>query len=110
MADNSTHLGLQPRSDTKPWPSPAVTLALVRTYVCTSLRNSGAGTDGGNLKADPRHPSTTPTLTPGGGGWKPSKMSHKKQMLRLHTGLPKAQGSLLTQIRTGKISLTVSLH
>lgn len=88
MADNSTHLGLQPRSDTKPWPSPAVTLAL----------------------ADPRHPSTTPTLTPGGGGWKPSKMSHKKQMLRLHTGLPKAQGSLLTQIRTGKISLTVSLH
>ena len=36
-------------------------------------------------------------------------MPHRKA-LRLHAGLPKAQTSVLTQIRTGKIGLAAFLH
>ena len=37
-------------------------------------------------------------------------MPHKREVLRLHTGLPKAYISILTQIRTGKIGLAAFLH
>ena len=44
-----------------------------------------------------------------GGGWKLDKMPYKAATLQLHTGLPKPHSSLLTQIRTGKISLAAFL-
>ena len=53
------------------------------------------------------HRSTNPDP---GGGWKPEKMPYKKATLSLHANLPKPQSSLLTQIRTGKISLAGFLH
>ena len=45
-----------------------------------------------------------------GGGSKPDNMPYKKAALRLHTGLPKPHSSLLTQLRTEKISLAGFLH
>lgn len=46
---------------------------------------------------------------PGGGDdWKPDKMPYQSA-LRLHSGLSKAQSSILTQVRTGKIGLAAFL-
>ena len=50
-------------------------------------------------------------LDPDPGGrdnWKPDKMPYLAS-LRLHAGLPKAQSSILTQVRTGKIGLAAFL-
>ena len=43
-----------------------------------------------------------------GGGWKPDKMAHKKDALC--GPIEGAHGSLLTQIRTGNITLAASFH
>ena len=46
---------------------------------------------------------------PGGGdNWKPDKMPYRAT-LRLRAGLSKAQSSILTQIRTGKVGLAAFL-
>ena len=46
---------------------------------------------------------------PGGGdNWKPDRMPYRSA-LRLHAGLSKAQSSILTQVRTGKIGLAAFL-
>ena len=44
----------------------------------------------------------------GGDNWKPDKMPYLAS-LQLHTGLLKAQSSILTQVRTGKIGLAAFL-
>ena len=56
-------------------------------------------------------PPTTQTLDPdpgGGDNWKLSKMPYQSA-LRLHASLSKAQSSILTQVRTGKIGLVAFL-
>ena len=47
---------------------------------------------------------------PGGGTRKPEAMAHEKEALRLHSSLPKAHTSVLTQIRTGKMGLAAFVH
>ena len=55
----------------------------------------------------PAHRDTDPDP---GGGWKPDKLPYKAVSLQLHSGLPKAHNSVLTQIRTEKIGLVAFLH
>ena len=75
----------------------------------TSWQNSGAGSDGTSCTEGP--PPRVQLLDPdpgGGGDWKPDKMPYLAS-LRLRTGLSKAQSSILTQVRTGKIGLAAFL-
>ena len=47
--------------------------------------------------------------TPGGGDdWKPSKILYRSA-LQLHTGLLKAQSSIVTHVRTGRVGLAAFL-
>ena len=59
-------------------------------------------------------PAARPTQTPGEAGsqrqCRTYVRTYEKTALRLHSGLPKAHSSLLTQIRTGKIGLAGFLH
>ena len=59
----------------------------------------------GPVEGARRWPTNSPPLNrpgPREEAGKPEPMPYKKTALRLHSGLPRAHGSLLTQIRTGK--------
>ena len=112
MEDSTARLGIPPWSDGPP-PPPAVTTPntpLPRSvWQAYQLAEQWCWERWHQLHGGP--PPTTQMLDPdpgGGDNWKPSKMPYRPA-LRLHAGLSKAQSSILTQVRTGKIALAAFL-
>ena len=114
MDDTSTALGLtpwleNPRPHPRPTPYPHLSppQSLWQAY---QLAEQWCWDRWKELEGGPPPPHRRTNPDPGGGTWKPDTMPHKKAVLRLHTGLPNAHTSILTQIRTGKIGLAAFLH
>ena len=112
MEDSTARLGIPLWSDGPPPPPTITTLntPLPRSvWQAYQLAEQWCWERWHQLHGGP--PPTTQMLDPdpgGGDNWKPSKMPHRSA-LQLHTGLSKAQSSILTQVRTGKIGLVAFL-
>ena len=111
MEDTSAGLGPPPRADNPspgigPPPGDRCPQSLWQAY---QLAEQWCWDCWKELDSGPPIPRRSTDPDPGG-SWKPEAIPYKKTALRLHSSLPKAHSSLLTQIRTGKIGLAGFLH